>query len=134
MRRIAAPNARSAASANRCASCDSRANACTVWIAPSRSPASALVSATRSWLARESRRTRRPNTRIGSITSRIIPTIIDASDGLVTSIITRLPANSSELRRPIEMLVPTSVWISVVSVVSRESTSPGRRVSKKRGS
>ncbi len=31
------------------------------------------------------------------------------------------------------MLVPTTVWISVVSVVSRDSTSPLRVVSKNSG-
>ncbi len=53
---------------------------------------------------------------------------------LVASSITSPPMNSSALRRPIETLVPTRVWISVVSAVRRESTSPPRRLSKKIGS
>ena len=37
------------------------------------------------------------------------------------------------LRSAIDMLVPTTAWISVVSVVSRESTSPVRVISKNDG-
>ena len=37
------------------------------------------------------------------------------------------------LRKPIETLVPTTVWISVVSAVRRDSTSPLCVVSKKAG-
>jgi len=55
------------------------------------------------------------------------------SFGLVTNSITRPPPNSRVLRSASEMLVPTTVWIRVVSVVRRDSTSPVRVVSKKAG-
>ena len=41
------------------------------------------------------------------------------------------PTSRNRLRSPIDRLVPTTVWISVVSVVSRDSTSPVWVVSKK---
>ena len=43
------------------------------------------------------------------------------------------PVNWNKLRKPIEMELPTTVWISVVSPVSRESTSPVCSVSKNCG-
>ena len=43
------------------------------------------------------------------------------------------PMNWNRLRRPIEMELPTTVWISVVSPVSRDSTSPVCKVSKNCG-
>ena len=61
-------------------------------------------------------------------------TMMLASLGLVTNIITMLPTNSSTLRKPIDTLVPTRVSIKVVSVVSRDKTSPVFRVSKNDGS
>jgi len=51
----------------------------------------------------------------------------------VTNSITRPPMNSSTLRRATEMLVPTTAWIRVVSVVRRDSTSPVCVVSKNSG-
>ena len=43
------------------------------------------------------------------------------------------PMNWKTLRSPIEIELPTTVWISVVSPVSRDSTSPVCRVSKNCG-
>jgi len=59
--------------------------------------------------------------------------MMDVSFALVTNSMTRPPTNSSVLRSASEMLVPTTVWISVVSVVRRDSTSPVRVVSKNSG-
>ena len=59
--------------------------------------------------------------------------MIDESFTLVKNIIARPPTNSSALRSAIEMLVPTTDWISVVSVVRRDSTSPLRVISKNCG-
>ena len=58
---------------------------------------------------------------------------MDDSLALVTNSIARPPTNSSALRSAIEMLVPTTAWISVVSVVRRDSTSPVCVVSKNSG-
>ncbi len=52
---------------------------------------------------------------------------------LVTASITMPPTNRNTLRSAIDMLVPTTVWISVVSVVRRDSTSPVCVVSKNSG-
>jgi len=43
------------------------------------------------------------------------------------------PINWNRLRKPIEMELPTTVWTSVVSPVSRDSTSPVCNVSKNCG-
>ncbi len=59
--------------------------------------------------------------------------MIAVSLGLVTNSMTRPPMNSRVLRKAREMLVPTTVWISVVSVVRRDSTSPVRVDSKNSG-
>ncbi len=59
--------------------------------------------------------------------------MMDVRRGLVMNSITRPPMNSSVLRSASEMLVPTIAWISVVSVVRRDSTSPVRVVSKNSG-
>ena len=49
--------------------------------------------------------------------------MIAASLGVVTNSIASPPMKSTILRKAIEMLVPTTVCISVVSVVRRDSTS-----------
>ena len=56
-----------------------------------------------------------------------------ASRGLVTNKSTVPPRKSSTLRSATETDEPTTTWRSVVSVVSRDSTSPTRAVSKKDG-
>ena len=56
-----------------------------------------------------------------------------ASFGLVIINITVPPTNSSRLRSAIDTLEPTTVWIRVVSVVNRDSTSPVRVTSKNAG-
>ncbi len=70
---------------------------------------------------------------MGSTTTISSTRMIDESFTLVTNIIARAPTKSSALRSAIEMLVPTTVWMSVVSVVRRESTSPLRVISKNCG-
>ena len=91
------------------------------------------ASAMRSCESRESLRTRRPNTMIGRITTTSSTMMIDESFTLVKNIIASPPANRSTLRIAIEMLVPTTDWMSVVSVVRRESTSPLLVISKNCG-
>ncbi len=87
----------------------------------------------RSWLARDSRRTRPPISIAGATTSAMMPTTVSISLGLVAISIAMPPTNSTALRRPIEMLEPTAFWMTTVSVVSRDSTSPVFRVSKNCG-
>ncbi len=91
------------------------------------------ASAIRSCESRESRRTRRPKTTMGRITTTSSTMMIEESFTLVTNIIANPPANSSTLRMAMEMLVPTTDWMSVVSVVRRESTSPLLVISKNCG-
>ena len=102
-------------------------------MALSTSAAMALVSATRSWLARLSLRTRRPKYSDGSTTSTRMPSTCAITSGLVTISITIAPRPITVLRRPIDRLEPTTLCTSVVSVVSRESTSPVCVVSKNSG-
>jgi hypothetical protein len=133
MRRIAVRNAPSTEAPKRFDSIFSWVNACTVGIALRISPAIAEASAIRSCESRESARTRRPNSTIGTTTSTSRPRMIADSLGLVTNSITRPPANSNVLRSASEMLVPTTLWIKVVSVVRRDRTSPVWVVSKNPG-
>ena len=70
MRRRAVSNVRSTASPNRASSRGSWPNAWTTFIAPSTSAARTPTIATRSWLLREARRRRPPNTVIGPTTQR----------------------------------------------------------------
>jgi hypothetical protein len=97
------------------------------------SPASAEVSAMRSCEARDSLRTRRPNQTMGRITASRVSKISDDNCTLVTNSITIPPMNRKRFLSASEMLVPTTVWISVVSVVRRDSTSPVRVISKNCG-
>ena len=71
IRRRAVWNVRSTASAKRARSRSSWLNAWTTRTAPSTSAVIAPISATRSWLVRETLRSRRPNQTIGSTTSGI---------------------------------------------------------------
>ena len=87
----------------------------------------------RSCESRESVRTRRPKRMIGRITANSSTMMIDASFTLVKNIMPRPPTNSSVLRSAIEMLVPTKDWMSVVSAVRRDNTSPLRVISKNCG-
>ena len=93
----------------------------------------ALASATRSWLARLSLRTRRPKYSEGSTTSTRMPSTCDITYGLVTISITIAPRPITLLRSPMLRLEPTTVCTRVVSVVSRDSTSPVCVVSKNSG-
>lgn len=92
------------------------------------------MSASRSWLSRESFRTRRPKTMIGTTTTNSSATMIPASVGLDQIISPSAPTKRRAFLSPTEMLEPMRVWISVVSLDSRDSTSPARSVSKKTGS
>ena len=87
----------------------------------------------RSCESRDSLRTRRPNQTIGSTTAASSTMMIDDSLTLVTNSIASPPTNSRTLRSAIEMLVPTTAWISVVSAVRRDNTSPLWVVSKNCG-
>ena len=98
------------------------------------SPASALASATRSCESRERRRTRRPSIKSGPTISGISTTIINVNLGLVATSITSEPMSVSAERSEIEMPTPEIDCTSVVSAVSRDSTSPVRVTSKNVGS
>jgi hypothetical protein len=94
-----------------------------------------LVSAMRSWAPRDSRRTRRPITISGTITTGISARIQIVSRALVSaSMMTSAPIRLSTERRVIDRLTPAMAWTSVVSAVSRDSTSPVRVTSKNVGS
>ena len=133
VRRIEVAKARSLASENLRVSAPSCVKLCTTGTAFSTSPAIALESAMRSWLARDSRRTRPPISIAGATTSTMMPTTVSISRGLVAISIAMPPTNSTALRSPIETLDPTALWITVVSVVRRDSTSPVFSVSKNCG-
>ena len=107
--------------------------ACTVCTALRVSLAWALVSAILSWLLRLRLLTQRPNRISGTITSATAPSTRADSLGLVTNIIAKPPINVTALRAATEAEEPITVWISVVSAVSRDSTSPVRVTSKKDG-
>ncbi len=93
----------------------------------------ALVSATRSWLARESLRTRLPKYSVGTTTKTRMPSTCVITSGLVMINMPSAPMPMTVLRKPMDRLEPTTVCTSVVSVVSRDSTSPVCVVSKNSG-
>ena len=87
----------------------------------------------RSWLARESLRTRRPNQRLG-ITIKINTNVTcNITSGLVQISTLNAPRPSTALRSPMLSEEPTTVCTSVVSADRRESTSPVCVVSKNSG-
>ena len=92
-----------------------------------------LVSAMRSWLARDRRLTRRPIPSAGSTTRVITPTTASMRRGLVATNMPIAPSTMTRLRSPIERLDPTAPWITVASAVRRERTSPVFKVSKNCG-
>ena len=69
----------------------------------------------------------------GTTTNASSAITVTATFGTLQTSIARLPANSTALRSPIEKLEPTTVWTSVVSADSRDSTSPVCVVSKNTG-
>ena len=87
----------------------------------------------RSWLARESLRTRRPNSAMGATTTGTISSTRAVSLKLVSASMIRLPIPSSVLRTAIDTLVPTTCSSSALSAVRREITSPVRACSKNAG-
>ena len=87
----------------------------------------------RSWESRERPRTRRPKPMMGATIKGTPMKQSAASLGLVTIIITTAPVAITRLRSATEADDPTTVCTSVVSAVSRDSTSPVRVVSKKLG-
>ena len=93
-----------------------------------------LVSAIRSWDARDSRRTRRPTSRMGTITSGISTRITAVRRALVSASMTSAPTRLSTERSVIDRLTPEMACTRVVSAVRRDSTSPVRVTSKKVGS
>ena len=91
------------------------------------------TSATPSCASRESFRTRRPITTIGTTTDGTMTRMKPVSRGLVMTSSTRPPTSRRMLRKAWVTLAPITVWITVVSVVIRETTSPVRVTSKKPG-
>ena len=87
----------------------------------------------RSWLARESLRTRRPNHRLGNTISTSTASTCNITSGLVQISTLSAPRPSTMLRRPMLKDDPTTVCTSVVSADRRESTSPVWVVSKNSG-
>ena len=61
---------------------------------------------------------------MGTMTTTSSPSVTANSVRLVTASITMPPRNCAALRSPIDIDEPTTVWITVVSAVSRDSTSP----------
>jgi hypothetical protein len=133
VRRTALRKLVSLRSAKRAASRSSWPKACTVGIALRISPASAEASAMRSCESRDSARTRRPISTIGSTSRVISPNTRPKSCTLVAASITMPPTNWNRLRSPIDTELPTTACTSVVSPVSRDSTSPVCKVSKNCG-
>ena len=86
----------------------------------------APTSAIRSWLARDRRRTRRPNTRIGTSTSGTTRNTSPVSRALVTASNTVPPTSMIAFRSAIETEVPTTICRTLVSVVRRDRISPVR--------
>ena len=103
--------------------------ACTVWMAFKVSSARLLVSAMRSCEARDKPRTRRPVTMSGTMTTGISSRMTPMSFALVSPISTSAPIRLNEERSTIDKLTPAMACTSVVSAVSRDSTSPTRVVS-----
>ena len=99
----------------------------------STSAAMALASATRSWLARDRRRTRRPTYTLGNMISASMPITGSITRGLVMTSMASAPTPITMLRSPMLSDEPTTVCTSVVSVVRRLSTSPVCVVSKNSG-
>ncbi len=133
VRRTAVAKACSFIAAKRRASAPSCTKLCTTGIALSTSAAMPLVSAMRSWLARESLRTRRPITSAGSTTATITTATVSTRRGLVASSIASAPTHMTALRSPMLTLEPTAFCTTVVSVVRRLSTSPVFTLSKNCG-
>ena len=102
-------------------------------ISCSDSSRNAPTSPTRSWVARASLRTRRPNRTIGTTTSGTPASTSSVSFALVSVSITRPPIISRKLRIAIDALDPITVSSIVVSLMSREITSPVRVASKNAG-
>ncbi len=69
----------------------------------------ALESATRSWLARDRRRTRRPKYTLGNTTSASTPITCNISQGLVQISMAIAPTPITALRSPIDNDEPTTV-------------------------
>ncbi len=80
---------------------------------------------------RERRRTRRLKPTSGSTITGIAAITKKESRGLVTTIITAEPRNSTRLRSATDIDVPTAILICVVSAVRRDTSSPLRELSKK---
>ena len=87
----------------------------------------------RSWLARESLRTRRPKVSAGITISTSTTNTCSMTTGLVQINTLKAPRPSTRLRKPMLKDEPTTVCTSVVSADKRESTSPVWVVSKNSG-
>ena len=102
-------------------------------MALSTSVAIVLESATRSWLARERRRTRRPYQVAGMTTNTTVRITCSITVGCDQTNTSKAPKPITTLRSPIESDEPTTVCTSVVSAIKRLVTSPAEVVSKNSG-
>ena len=119
MRLTATPNASPTRSENSASSRASWLNDCTILTWRNDSPAWVPTSASRSWLLRDRRRTRRPISRMGAITNGAQITTIRDSLGLASTSSTMPPKNISTLRSAMDTEEPITVCSRVVSVVMR---------------
>ena len=133
MRLTATPKATSTRSVNSNSSRASWLKDCTIFTCRSDSPAWVPTSASRSWLLRDRRRTRRPRTRIGATTKGALTSTTKVSFGLDNTSNTTPPMNISRFLSAMETDEPITVCSKVVSVVMRLWISVGRFSSKKAG-
>ena len=85
----------------------------------------APISATRSWLVRETLRSRRPNSVIGTTIAGMISSRPMVSPGTSQNRYSVPPIAISALRNATETVVPTTCSISAVSLVMRLEISLG---------
>ena len=103
---------------------DSCVNACTAWTDWRASDAFPDDAAIQSWFSRLSVRSRRPSTMIGTTITGTRSRTRPASFGDVTKSSTSPPIRTREFLSATETDEPMTDRIRVVSVVSRERTSP----------
>ena len=101
--------------------------------ASSVSPPSDTMSAIRAWASRDSARTLRPNSTIGTTVSGTTASASSASLGLVTTSMTMPPTHISELRNATEADEPITCSMSWASAEMRLMTSPERLISNHAG-
>ena len=92
-----------------------------------------LESATRSWLARDKRRTRRPYQVAGHTTNTTVKITCSITVGCDQTNTVNAPKPMTVLRSPMDSDEPTTVCTKVVSAIKRLVTSPVEVVSKNAG-